>query len=96
MGSLKTQTMGSLMFSSVGAKLWVTQVEHCRVSKQESKCKSVFCQGHSAFEAVRVYMITWLDMICNLRFQRTCSLRALANAKIQGNKLHELFQLIQW
>ena len=46
--------MGSLMFSSVGAKLWVTQVEHCRVSKQESKCKSVFCQGHSAFEAVCV------------------------------------------
>ena len=48
--------MGSLMFSSVGAKLWVTQVEHCRVSKQESKCNSVLYQGHSAFEAVCIYI----------------------------------------
>lgn len=35
MDSLKTQTMASLMFSCMAAKLQVTQVKQCRVSKQQ-------------------------------------------------------------
>lgn len=58
MDSLKTQTMASLMFSCMAAKLQVTQVKQCRVSKQQRDIlQSLAYQGCGALEVACVHTI---------------------------------------